>query len=81
MDQEEETQYRYGVVRRVLEYRTQEVYGVWVAHATFPSDVYFSYNYQRVVPTTQAPPQELYDLLHELSSAMGIWESEDDEDL
>lgn len=69
------------MVRKVLEFQSEEVYGVWVSHTTFPPDVYFTYNYQRVVPTVTEPPKEFHDLLHELSSAMGVWESESDEDV
>ena len=69
------------MVRTVLEFKSEEVYGVWTSHTTFPPHVYFTYNYQRVVPTVTEPSSELHDLLHELSSAMGVWEQEGDEDV
>lgn len=71
----------YGMVRAVLEYRFQEVYGVWVAHTTLPSNVYFTYRYQGEFSSAEEPSEELYDLLHELSSKMGVWEEDGDEDI
>lgn len=69
------------MVQRTMEQVLEEVYGMWFTNTTFPSDVYITYHYKRIVPTAQTPSRELYDILHELSSDVGVWGSEEDEDL
>lgn len=69
------------MVQRTMEQVLQEVYGMWFTNTTLLSDVYITYYYKRLVPTTEAPSRELYDILHELSSDVGVWGSEEDEDV
>lgn len=70
------------MVQRMLgKDKSKKMHGMWFTTTTFPSDVHITYNYKRIIPSTEESPGELYALLHELSSTMGIWGSEEDEDL
>jgi len=69
------------MVQRDVEEILQEVYGMWFTNTTLPSDVYITYHYQRILPTAKTSSGELYDILHELSSDVGVWGAEKDEDV
>lgn len=55
--------------------------GVWVTSSTLQSDVYLAYSIKGQFSAAEESQGQLHDLLYALSSAMGVWESEDDEDL
>jgi len=69
------------MVQRDVEEILQKVYGMWYTTTTLPSDVYITYHYKRIVPTAQTSSGEFYDILHELSSDVGIWGAEEDENV
>ena len=55
--------------------------GVWNTSTTLSSDVHLSYHYKRVLSESEESSRKLYDLLFAMSSLMGVWGSEEDEDL
>ena len=71
----------YSMVQGHVEFTTTSMPGVWNASTTLQSDVHLAYHYKRKLSESEASSRKLYDLLYVMSSAMGIWESEDDEDL
>ena len=54
---------------------------VWSASTTLQSDVHLAYHYQRKLSESEESSRKLYDLLFAMSSVMGIWGEEEDEDL
>ena len=55
--------------------------GVWYTSTTLQSDVRLAYHHQRKLSESEESSRKLYDLLFAMSSVMGIWESDEDEDL
>lgn len=54
---------------------------VWVTSTTLQSNVYLTYHYQRELSEFEATSRKLDAILYALSSEMGIWEEEGDEDI
>jgi hypothetical protein len=55
--------------------------GMWSASTTLLQDVRLAYHYQRKLSESEESSRKLYDLLYLMSSAMGIWEEDGDEDI
>jgi len=55
--------------------------GVWCASTTLQSDVHLAYYYQRKLSESEESSRKLYDLLFAMSSVMGVWEEDGDEDI
>ena len=55
--------------------------GVWYTSTTLQSDVYIAYHYKGKLSEPEESSRKLDALLHVLSSAMGVWEEEGDEDV
>jgi hypothetical protein len=55
--------------------------GVWSASTTLCTDVRLAYHYKRKLSESEESSRKLYDLLFAMSSVMGIWGEEEDEDL
>jgi hypothetical protein len=55
--------------------------GMWCASTTLQSNVRLAYYHQRKLSESEESSRKLYDLLFAMSSVMGIWEEDDDEDL
>ena len=55
--------------------------GMWYTTTTFQSDVYLAYHYKRELPEFEETSRKLDAILYALSSEMGIWEEEGDEDI
>jgi hypothetical protein len=55
--------------------------GVWYTSTTLQSDVHLAYHNKRLLSESEESSRKLYDLLFAMSSVMGIWGEEDDEDL
>lgn len=55
--------------------------GVWYTSTTLQSDVRLAYHHKRKLSEFEESSRKLYDLLFAMSSVMGIWESDEDEDL
>jgi hypothetical protein len=71
----------YSMVQGHVEFTTTSMPGMWDTTVPLSSDVHLAYHYKRKLSESEASSRKLYDLLYVMSSAMGIWESEDDEDL
>lgn len=54
---------------------------MWYTSSTLSSDVCVSYHYQRELSDFEATSRKLDAILYGLSSALGVWEQEDDEDV
>jgi hypothetical protein len=54
---------------------------VWYTTVTLQSDVCVAYHYQRSISEFEATSRKLDAILYGLSSEMGIWEEEGDEDV
>jgi len=54
---------------------------MWFTTVTVQSDVHIAYHYQRELSESEKTSRKLDALLYVLSSAMGIWEEEGDEDI
>ena len=72
---------RYEVVSGDVGTTSTQLPGVWCVSTTLLTDVYLAYHYQRELSKSEASSRKLDALLYAMSSAMGVWESEDDEDL
>ncbi len=57
------------------------VRGMWYTSTTLQSDVHIAYHNKRKLSESEATSRKLDALLHILSSAVGVWEEEGDEDL
>jgi hypothetical protein len=55
--------------------------GMWNTSTTLLEDVCLAYNYQRQLSEFEESSRKLYDLLFAMSSVMGIWDEDEDEDL
>lgn len=55
--------------------------GMWSASTTLQSDVRLAYYHKRKLSESEESSRKLYDLLFAMSSVMGIWGEEEDEDL
>ena len=55
--------------------------GVWYTSTTLQSDVYIAYHYKGKLSEPEESSRKLDALSHVLSSAMGVWEEEGDEDV
>lgn len=55
--------------------------GMWVTSTTLQSDVHIAYYYQRELSESEETSRKLDAILYALSSEMGIWEEEGDEDI
>lgn len=71
----------YSMVQGYVEFTTTSVPRVWTASTTLQSDVCLAYHYKRKLSESEESSRKLYDLLFTLSSAMGVWEEDGDEDL
>ena len=71
----------YSMVQGHVEFTTTSVPGVWNSTVPLSSDVCLSYHYQRKLSESEASSRKLYDLLFAVSSAMGVWDQDEDEDL
>jgi hypothetical protein len=69
------------VQRYVVNTAESPVRGVWVATTTLQSDVCIAYHYQRSVSEFEETSRKLDAILYAMSSEMGIWEEEGDEDI
>lgn len=54
---------------------------VWFTSTTLQSDVHLAYYYQRELSESEATSRKLDAILYAMSSEMGIWEEEGDEDI
>ncbi len=54
---------------------------MWYTSSTLSSDVRIAYHYQRELSDFETASQKLDAILYGLSSALGVWEQEDDEDV
>lgn len=71
----------YGMVQGHVGVSYSHLPGVWVTSSTLQSDIHLAYSIKGELSGSQTSQGQLHDLLYALSSAMGVWESEDDEDL
>lgn len=71
----------YEMVSGDVEITTTLLPGVWCTSTTLQSDVYIAYYYKRKLSESEASSRKLDALLYALSSEMGVWEEEGDEDL
>ena len=74
-------QERYWMVSKDVEHTSSSMPGVWCSSTTLQSDVHLAYHYKRKLSESEESSRKLYDLLFLMSSAMGIWEEDGDEDL
>jgi hypothetical protein len=74
-------QERYWMVSRDVEHTSSSMPGVWCASTTLQSDVRIAYHYKRKLSESEESSRKLYDILYLMSSAMGVWEEEGDEDV
>ena len=54
---------------------------MWCSSSTLSSDVCVSYIVKRSISDFETASRKLDAILYGLSSALGVWESEDDEDV
>ena len=71
----------YGVVSGHVGVTLTQLPGVWFTSTTLQSDVYLAYHYQRKLSEFEKSSRKLYDILFAMSSAMGVWDSDEDEDI
>jgi hypothetical protein len=71
----------YSMVQGHVEFTTTSVPGVWDASTTLQSDVCLAYHNKRKLSESEESSRKLYDLLFAMSSVMGIWGEEEDEDV
>lgn len=57
------------------------VRGVWFTSSTLLTDVYITYHYKRKLSKSEETSRKLDAILYALSSEMGVWEEEGDEDI
>lgn len=58
-----------------------QVRGMWFTTSTLLTDVYFAYHYKRKLSEFEESSRKLDAILYAVSSEMGIWEEEGDEDI
>lgn len=71
----------YEMVSGYVGITSTQMPGVWSTSTTLQSDVHLAYHYKRFLSESEESSRKLYDLLFLMSSAMGIWEEEGDEDI
>lgn len=71
----------YSMVQGHVEFTTTPVPGMWNSTVPLSSDVCIAYHHQRKLSESEESSRKLYDLLFAMSSVMGIWGEEEDEDL
>ena len=71
----------YKLVSGYVGQSTTPMPGMWDTSTTLQSDVHLAYHYKRVLSEFEESSRKLYDLLFTMSSLMGVWGSEEDEDL
>jgi hypothetical protein len=54
---------------------------MWDASTTLQSDVHLAYHYKRKLSESEESSRKLYDILFAMSSVMGVWGEDEDEDL
>lgn len=54
---------------------------MWYTTTTLQSDVYLAYHYERELSEFETTSRKLDAILYALSSEMGVWEEEGDEDI
>lgn len=69
------------VQRYVVNQTEPSMRRVWFTTTTLQSDVYLAYHYERELSESEESSRKLDAILYAVSSAMGIWEEDDDEDL
>ena len=57
------------------------VRGMWTTSTTIQSSVHLTYYYQRKLSQFEATSRQLDAVLYAMSSKMGIWEEDGDEDI
>ena len=55
--------------------------GMWYTSSTLFTDVHLAYHYQRSLSESETTSRKLDAILYAVSSEMGIWEEEGDEDI
>jgi hypothetical protein len=71
----------YSMVQGHVEFTTTSMPGVWSSTVPLSSDVCLSYHYKRKLSEFEESSRKLYDLLFAMSSVMGVWDQDEDEDL
>lgn len=69
------------VQRYVADKAGSPVRGMWYTTTTLQSDVHLAYYYKRELSESEETSRKLDAILYALSSEMGIWEEEGDEDI
>ena len=54
---------------------------VWYTSSTLLSDVHIAYHNKRILSESEATSRKLDAILYSLSSNMGVWQEEGDEDI
>jgi len=71
----------YRMVSGYVGVTSTQMPGMWFTSTTLQSDVHLAYHNKRKLSESEESSRKLYDLLFAMSSIMGIWEEDDDEDL
>jgi hypothetical protein len=71
----------YRMVSGDVEITATSMPGVWCASTTLQSDVRLAYHHKRFLSESEKSSRKLYDILFAMSSIMGIWREEEDEDV
>jgi len=71
----------YRMVSGDVEITATSMPGVWCASTTLQSSVHLAYHHKRFLSESEESSRKLYDILFAMSSIMGIWGEEEDEDL
>jgi hypothetical protein len=69
------------VQRYVVNTTKSSMRRVWYTTTTLFTDVHLAYHYQRGVSEFEETSRKLDALLYAMSSEMGVWEEEGDEDV
>lgn len=69
------------VQRYVVNKTESSMRRVWFTTTTLQSDVHLAYHHKRELSESEESSRKLDAILYAVSSAMGIWEEDDDEDL
>ena len=71
----------YRMVSGYVGVTSTQMPGVWYTSTTLQSDVRLAYHNKRKLSESEESSRKLYDLLFAMSSVMGIWDSDEDEDV
>jgi hypothetical protein len=71
----------YTMVSGHVEHSSTRLPRMWRTSTTLQSDVHLAYHYKRKLSEFEESSRKLYDILYAMSSIMGVWESDSDEDL